>query len=492
MTTSFTIMDQNGSKNRHIPLHEDLGTPKNFRKNSFSNKVASAMTSVVCAKVFWVLLVAAGSAILIYGLYKSKVERFYGSPAGTNSYNVITKIEMDFPEIYICPTNYINKTYLEETKSAEELLRLYRTSLVFQDPKNMNGNPKSKGKREADEEEDILPESANKDVSRSVSDMLSEKFMSIGYDQNQMFISCGFRSLFLEVLPCKDLVKSVLDPNFGKCYLASVDSTKTQKIPGQGLILVLNMKTDLYPSTPALAPLMKGYVLRIAKQTNPANFQFTYVQSGTYTKIDIAEEHSTYENDQCVPESENKIKLLKGNYTQSGCLLDCLFTTIEDKCDCIPLIDRYFLQDTIAHEVTYCSMDRIKSCVLPNVTQSYEEAEKLEQCRSQCKPPCDVWKYHARPTNVPLNEQSNIIVQNNHNVSDIMYLHIAFSSLETTEFRQSGSGKADGKFWNPRTPQQESLWVVAAIVLIVQVPVVIAVICLMAMYGKHHSKMTNP
>lgn len=353
---------------------------------------------ILCS-LFWVLLLIDATAAVDYSNGDSRI----------GYYDIVPRKAMNFPQIYLCPTSYMNSSYLNETKETEE--RYLNQTWDNRNAANTSSN------------EGILTEKPEE---------LYKKMMKIGFDEKEIFLACQFRSLFLTPVLCRDIVRPVLDVNYGKCYLIDVGDRK-QQVPGQGLMLLIHLKSELFVTSPSMAPLTVGWHLRVGMQIDQGGSESIYVTPGTYTQISLTEEHLIYDNDECV-KNNSEIKILSGDYSQSNCIMDCFLQTVHDRCKCILMTDKYFLKPSA--NFTFCNKNDGIACILPRVTNDLNAAAEIEKCRSKCGPPCEIWRYDTKSTSLPINRYSRPVASRGEDPNNYMYLRVAFSRLETKEYRQ--------------------------------------------------------
>ncbi len=80
-------------------------------------------TNKLAAKACWGALILCAFLALCYGIYKSTHD-YYNNPILT-TFSIVPRRKMDFPEVYICPTNFINQSYVDNTQTDLEWAKYY-------------------------------------------------------------------------------------------------------------------------------------------------------------------------------------------------------------------------------------------------------------------------------------------------------------------------------------------------------------------------------
>lgn len=316
------------------------------------------------------------------------------------------------------------------------------------------------------------------DISPDSSEFLNHTFMTMGVDQADLFQACLFRSFFLSLVPCKDIVRAVLDPIYGKCYLVDVGEFRKQETPAQGLTLILNLKTQEYPHNETLTPKFTGLVMSIAQKYDPSGFEQILIPNNSYTKVDVQGQHLKFINvdsgpsrQLCNTVDDFPFKYLNASYSQASCYLECNLRTAINRCNCLLTMDSTFYNEDALKNGKFCNLRQAIECIEPNVDNSNEAQDEIQLCKDQCHIPCESWRYNTRVSQMPLNAMSFPKFPPNSTIEDFVYVQIAFPFLEYEEFLQD---------WSMTVTDMVStigghigLWLGASIVTIIQLPIVL-------------------
>lgn len=107
-----TVLDH-----RRNALPTDDPIDKTLKQFKIDGLEAFSASTTKVGKIFWVFMIVLATAILIYELYKT-IDNYIQSPVVT-TYSVQPMNEMDFPDVYICTTNFITQKFVKNQSEHE-------------------------------------------------------------------------------------------------------------------------------------------------------------------------------------------------------------------------------------------------------------------------------------------------------------------------------------------------------------------------------------
>lgn len=129
--------------------------------------------------------------------------------------------------------------------------------------------------------------------------------------------------------------------------------------------MVLNSHVNLYPKfAEQKPPVYAGLVVSVDKDYNPFNWEKTCVTAGRVTKIDLAMTHVHLENldsgpliQHCLTDEQagDVFQIFKANYSRTTCQMDCLFQSHRNNCQCLMLVDKSQIKDSVLSDTGFCS-----------------------------------------------------------------------------------------------------------------------------------------
>lgn len=162
--------------------------------------------------------------LLIYELIQT-VNDYINQPILT-TYSAIAKTSMEFPDVYICPTNFINQTKLDNLDDSQKSWlqiysvfrsKLYTNSLLreistpWEQMNDIVQHQHDGGKR--------ATVTTKKSKVQPTPDNVQQYFMDLGYDLEEFVKECTFNG---EKVGCSNITSAVLDRDYGKCFLIEV------------------------------------------------------------------------------------------------------------------------------------------------------------------------------------------------------------------------------------------------------------------------------
>ncbi|KRX56416.1 Acid-sensing ion channel 2 [Trichinella sp. T9] len=265
---------------------------------------------------------------------------------------------------------------------------------------------------------------------------------------------------------------------------------RKQHVPGQGLVLVMNAQNDNYPTEKSLMPKTAGVIVSIHHDYNPYSFNYINVPTKSYTRMSLYAEYHEYldvetgpKAQPCISEEEKHFSVLDLEYNVAACQMDCFQNLTLTKCDCIILQDVSFVKADIRDSVHFCSPEEITNCVLPEVTNSNETQTLYESCCDKCHTSCSIWHYNVQSSSMGLHEPAfNFLQKYNISLDNLVYLHIAHTSLEYTEVGQEWATEIDNLIAD--FGGQVGLWIGGNLITFIQIPIMLLLIFFVSMYEK--------
>ncbi|KRY22214.1 Acid-sensing ion channel 1 [Trichinella patagoniensis] len=462
-------------------------------------------------KMLWAILIALAIVGSCYEVYKI-LYNYYNCPIVTE-WSVKATRAIDFPKVEICLTSSIGQSAIDEYPNAAAVAATMKKRLLFTDSNRPNKPTKERSKRQVHQHVppqfwDIAPEwhpskqkrdtttattsDSNKNNNNTdLSNMtkLFDDFMRYSFSVDDVFLDCVFRDTMMRQLNCNDVITEVLNPNWGKCFVVSVGDRK-QHVPGQGLVLVMNAQNDNYPTEKSLMPKTAGVIVSIHHDYNPYSFNYINVPTKSYTRMSLYAEYHEYldvetgpKAQPCISEEEKHFSVLDLEYNVAACQMDCFQNLTLTKCDCIILQDVSFVKADIRDSVHFCSPEEITNCVLPEVTNSNETQTLYESCCDKCHTSCSIWHYNVQSSSMGLHEPAfNFLQKYNISLDNLVYLHIAHTSLEYTEVGQEWATEIDNLIAD--FGGQVGLWIGGNLITFIQIPIMLLLIFFVSMYEK--------
>lgn len=533
--------DGNNLTNRKQPEKKRPELDRSLRhfENDGIKKIVESKTTL--EKLFWIILITLAFAIAGYEIYKA-VSDYISSPTVT-AYKIVAQKEMSFPQIYLCPSAPVRKSYLRTGRhKVNRAMELANHLFVKENAGKPSANKSASGdsdrkKRSLWGNEEIFDEDSHVYDSPLMTEMhrikrdsvthgnfstnihngtnttsapitttrkpapvypddtsefLNQTFMDMGVDQGDTFLACQFRSFFVNMVPCKEILKAVLDPVYGKCFLVDVTEERKQAVPAQGLTIILNIKSQEYPHNDALTPKFAGLTMSVAKQYDPSGFERVLIPPNSYSKVDIVAQHLKFLNvdsgpskQLCNTPDDFPYQYLNASYSQSSCYLECHLRTVVNRCNCLLTMDHIFYNKDKMNTTSFCTLGDALNCVEPNVTDSNDAQDEIAKCTDNCQIPCESWRFTSRVSHMPLNKVAFPKFPPNTTLEDFIYIQIAFPFLEYDEFAQDWSmtvtdmvGTIGGHI---------GLWLGASMLTLMQIPIM-----LFTLSGFHAFHKTKP
>ncbi|KRY87175.1 Acid-sensing ion channel 1 [Trichinella pseudospiralis] len=457
-------------------------------------------------KMLWAILIALAVVGSCYEVYKI-LYNYYNCPIVTE-WSVKATRAIDFPKVEICLTSSIGQSAIDEYPNAAAVAATMKKRLLFTDSNRPNKAAEERSKRQVQhvlpQFWDIPPEwhpskqkrhttldNNNNNNNTNLSNMtkLFDDFMRYSFSVDDVFLDCVFRDTMMRQLNCNDVITEVLNPNWGKCFVVSVGDRK-QHVPGQGLVLVMNAQNHNYPTEKSLMPKTAGMIVSIHHDYNPYSFNYINVPTKSYTRMGLYAEYHEYldvetgpKAQPCISEEEKHFSVLDLEYNVAACQMDCFQNLTLTKCDCIILQDVNFVKSDIRDSVHFCSPEEITSCVLPEVTNSEETQTLYESCCDKCHTSCSIWHYNVQSSSMGLHEPAfNFLQKYNISLDNLVYLHIAHTSLEYTEVGQEWATEIDNLIAD--FGGQVGLWIGGNLITFIQIPIMLLLIFFVSMYEK--------
>ncbi len=260
-----------------------------------------AGTPQVCLRLVWVFILLGALLFLLVLLY-GNITEYIQNPVVTNM-DLVAGQPVKFPEIYICPTNYINQSYVLMTGLNLSWATYFRSGASL----NLSENVQAKN--------DLLnlkqglwdtlmppppppPTPLVLSMGMTISTIMTtttappppppppnfqDYFLQLGYQTQEFLKECSFQS---QPMDCADVTEEIFDRDHGKCFLLRLNRSQTR--PGEGLSLVLDIHTELYPQAIAAEPpIFDGVYLAISHRFQPASYDQILLPPGAYTRIGL-------------------------------------------------------------------------------------------------------------------------------------------------------------------------------------------------------------
>lgn len=346
-------------------------------------------------KIFWAVTLLTMLSLLLYAIVRT-FDDYISNPIATVYAEVKVK-ELEFPTVYICPLNMINRTRLNEGPIADnDFLEMY--SLM---PKIYYNDTNILQKISTMWEiiEDLAHCTTNLSRRRTFAkanlknrqsfESVQNYFMKIGYDVNEFVRECAINTLSVN---CSEIVKPILDRNFGKCFSLNLFHIK-QRTSKMGLKLLLDIHKELYPvktDNIEILQSLEGVVVYVDDTFNPAVYKKIFVKSGTYTNVNLQMQKYDvlYWKNHTEPCSDYKhsLSVLMGRYSASLCEMDCIQEFVSDHCNCIFIVDLQFVNPEIMKKkhLSFCSASDLKGCVYEQL-QSRKNIKNCRKCGHSCQ-----------------------------------------------------------------------------------------------------------
>lgn len=421
-------------------------------------------------KIFWIIIIFLASAVLIYEMYKT-INNYINSPIVTK-YTIRPMSEMEFPEIYICSTNFIKQSKLNN--ESLKFARFYKSAVSA----DINQN------------ECIEKLRTNRTVN-NFTNIFREQMMNMSYDASEFFYVCMFRQTAFEAISCTDIAVPILDPVYGKCFLLSITDRK-QLISAQGLLMFINLHKEEYPSEKCLAPDSIGAMISIGKPFNPTDNQMIYLPPATYNRVDMRAQHLTFVNvnkdgQRCTDDGSFQFSILNVTYSQSACQHDCFLQSTLKVCNCIPILDPWYIREDVMGGIEFCTIEQTRQCIVLNISTSETAMNTINNCSNVCYTSCDIWRYPLRLSSFSVNP--TVFTPAHINVSNMIIAMISFTNMEVEFFEQQLSKTVDDLVAD--IGGQINLWLGASMMTLLQVPILAITLCGWNAYSLAKGKRTS-
>lgn len=377
------------------------------------------------SKFIWLMLSLLFTLILLYEIFKT-VSVYLNNPP-SSSFKTLTYDQMDFPQIYICPSHRFSNDACRNNESLIELAAILgetlKLSIFEESEKSINLEPSN--------------------IRNMNFNDLKLLWQKISGKQNQIIRQVKFRysiESYLDV-PQKSILP-IFDPDYGICYLIDMFPAK-QTMPGQGLTLFLTLERHLFQVRPipyVAVPVFRGFYISVKNSLNSMNNDiFRIVSTGQYSRISIRKQKTVLDSNSqiCQQYNESNFQVLRSTYSIRSCKLDCKITNFLAICQCLPAIDEHFLLKNSTN-FTYCSVEKFQQC--QNDIKRSEN--QLKSCFSNCRRPCEFFDIKTSISSNEINEQSFAdYPMSNHSDSGPIWKDVAIVSIiyEQLEMQMSDS-----------------------------------------------------
>ena len=320
----------------------------------------------IIRRLFWLIIVLTAAGGCIYNI-SDRIQFLISGPTST-TISVARRTTLTFPAVTVCNLNSLRIGELE-MRNLTELIQS-ATILVSEE-----------GTKSCEEELESVAQLQNS----SLNDITYEEMTVKARNSVAEFIlNCFFAGE-----PCGNLTE-VFKPvftNLGICYTFNSGKIKPllqSKGTGQrqGLQLVVNVDQLDY-ATPSDA----GVKIAIHTQSEPPlpDDQGIGVPPGRNAFISIKEQNIKDQTGQnCNSDIDvSSFNFLQGEYTtysESACLVDCIYTSMADDCECIGARS-FYSPDTAAYsQLPNCTLEKI--CCIVNELVSPNECNCPAACSS--------------------------------------------------------------------------------------------------------------
>lgn len=128
--------------------------------------------------------------------------------------------------------------------------------------------------------------------------------------------------------------------------------------------------------------------------------------------------------------------------------------------------------------VPLCDASRYTKCVHPLVDNNPDVRARVEHCKSRCYVPCQFTRYQMKLSDAPLHAlgYKYLLDYYNTTIDNIIDVALAYPALDYTEFKQDLSKSFDELISD--LGGQIGLWLGASMVTIIQLPFVLATMCM--------------
>lgn len=416
-------------------------------------------------KTFWFILFLAGTAILLWQIYKT-IDNYIYSPI-ISTYTITPMKRMDFPNIYVCPTSLTSAEFLNSTSIGEqEIVNLKEEMGAVWDYIDFLARSNLSNTYSAENtihgQSRIIPRGLKEMVvSRNVPQHshhnLSEKHI---FDPQTLFVNgtipmdkhiryCEFRTFNYEKnIPCATLARQVFDPDYGRCFIVNV-GTRQQEVQSQGLYLALNVQVETFPTNSSLTPIFTGFVISVQNEYNNirSGTDRVFVSPPSYNRIDLAVQRQGFKSfnrpykQKCTDPANFEFQIFNVNYSDRYCTYDCVARALRVQCDCLPPIDRRLYKPTVLNQTQDFCMGMHLPCIRQKVHENPEVITEIDRCRDHCHISCNHLKYDIRTSSADFHPPAFEKGMPWHN---LMYVIIAFSRTEYTQYTQDYSVTPDG------------------------------------------------
>lgn len=214
----------------------------------------------------------------MYGLAQACIE-YYTNPVLT-TLSLKSPSSIEFPEVYICPSNSYN---LSSLHAVEAYLKL-----SYYLPKRISLSHLQRGnflKSVMTSFKEVVMDSRWR-VSLNFAGLnateLEQVILELTMSTTGFVRECQFGP---SILPCESVVQKIVDKEYGVCFLVNV--RQRQHMAGAGLRLLLDFSPHLYPRHETATLPFAGAQISIHKQFDPFSVTGHYVSPGKLTSIGI-------------------------------------------------------------------------------------------------------------------------------------------------------------------------------------------------------------
>ena len=304
-------------------------------------------------RLFWLIVVLTAAGGCLYNI-SDRIQFLISSPTST-TISVTRRTTLTFPAVTVCNLNNFRITELE----MRNLTDLIQSAIFFVD---------EKGTKTCEEELESMFQSENLN-NVTYEDLTVQARQSVQY----FIIDCYFAGE-----PCGNLTE-VFEPvftNLGICYTFNSGKIKPliqSKGTGQrqGLQLLVNVNQSEYAT-----PVDAGVKIAIHTQSQPplTDDQGIGVPTGRNAFISIKQQIIDDQTGRNCNSDISSFSFLREEYTtysESACLVDCIYTSMADNCECIGARSFYSPDTAQYSQLPNCTLEKV-CCVINDLISPNE------------------------------------------------------------------------------------------------------------------------
>ena len=348
-------------------LSKDSSTFKKYVESTTAHGVARIFKGKsITRRLFWLIIVLTAAGGCLYNI-SDRIQFLVSSPTST-TVSVTRRTTLTFPAVTVCNLNNLRSGELER-RNLTDLIQS-ATILVSEE-----------GTKSCEEElESVsLPQSDSESLNNITYEELT---VQARYSVDDLILDCYYAGE-----PCGNLTE-VFEPifsNLGICYTFNSGKMKPaiqSKGTGQrqGLQLVVNVNQLEY-ATPDDA----GVKIAIHSQSEPPlpDDQGIGVPPGRNAFISIKQQNIDDQTGRNCNSDASNFNFLQGEYatySESACLVDCIYTSMADNCGCVGARSFYSPDTTSYSQLPNCTLEKV--CCIVNELISPEECNCPAACSS--------------------------------------------------------------------------------------------------------------